>query len=71
MLRPISTSGAMIDGVEFPGSVDGMTVQIELSEGRLMPATMRWANNGQAGLQFGQPVNVDQLGPPIQRANRA
>jgi len=60
-IRNLSTGGAMIDGVEFPEDATGMKIAIELQEGRLIEATLRWAKEGQAGIQFAQPVSIERL----------
>jgi hypothetical protein len=54
----------MIDGIEFPSDAGGTEVRIELTEGRLVPATLRWAADGKAGIEFDRPVNLDQLNTP-------
>jgi diguanylate cyclase (GGDEF)-like protein len=67
-IRNMSATGAMIDGIELPdtadGTADGTAVRIELSEGRFVPATLRWAGDGRAGIEFAHPVNLDQLNGP-------
>ncbi|SOB86512.1 diguanylate cyclase (GGDEF) domain-containing protein [Sphingomonas guangdongensis] len=63
-IRNLSTTGAMIDGVEFSGEIDGTTVRIEVGEGRMVSGVLRWAVNGQAGVEFLEPINLDRLGPP-------
>ncbi|WP_298672955.1 EAL domain-containing protein [uncultured Sphingomonas sp.] len=60
-IRNISTTGAMIDGVDFPREAVGADVLIELIEDQLFPATVRWATNGRAGLQFAEDFDVERL----------
>ena len=60
-IRNLSTSGAMIDGLEFPGDAVGTALRIEIGEGRFVPATMRWASGGKAGIEFSQAINLDRL----------
>ncbi len=60
-IRNMSTTGAMIDGVEFPGNSGGTDVRIELTEGWFVPATLRWATDGRAGIEFAGAVNLDRL----------
>jgi diguanylate cyclase (GGDEF)-like protein len=66
-IRNISATGAMIDGVYFPPQAIGVDVQIELLEDQLFPATIRWADDGRAGLQFVQRFDMDRLNAPAQR----
>ena len=66
-IRNMSPGGAMIDGVTFPTDAVGMSLRIELTEGVFTPATLRWADDGRAGLQFAQIVAIEQLGPPAPR----
>ena len=69
-IRNMSTTGAMIDGIEFPSDAGGTAVRIELSEGRLVPATLRWATDGRAGIEFATPVNIEQLNAPKSKTVR-
>ncbi|HCB76878.1 MAG TPA: diguanylate cyclase [Sphingomonas bacterium] len=70
-IRNVSASGAMIDGIEFPAAMVGSTVKLELIEGDLITAELRWAQGEQAGLQFDQPFNLERLQQPAARARRA
>ena len=60
-IRNISATGAMIDGIEFGRDPGPLDVQIELLEGQMFPATLRWANDGKAGLEFAQHFNLERL----------
>ena len=60
-IRNMSTTGAMIDGVEFPEGAEGTDVLIELLEGRMFAAKLRWAKNGQAGLEFERQFDLARL----------
>ena len=51
----------MIDGIEFPGEPAGVDVMIELLEGQMFPATVRWAKDGKAGLEFAEYFNLERL----------
>ncbi|RDE07151.1 putative bifunctional diguanylate cyclase/phosphodiesterase [Sphingomonas aracearum] len=68
-IRNISSTGAMIDGIEFDGNEDvrEINVQIEVVENQLFDARLRWAKDGRAGLQFAQPINLDRLNGPATR----
>ncbi|MES2337763.1 MAG: EAL domain-containing protein [Pseudomonadota bacterium] len=63
-IRNLSVTGAMIDGIELPGDVAGTPVRIEIGEGRFVAATMRWAAEGRAGIEFAQPIDPTQLNAP-------
>ncbi|MFW2853017.1 PilZ domain-containing protein [Sphingomonas sp. TX0543] len=60
-IRNISAGGALIDGVDFPEEAVGADVLIELIENQLFPATIRWTNDGRAGLQFAEAFDVDRF----------
>ncbi|QDZ06719.1 EAL domain-containing protein [Sphingomonas panacisoli] len=60
-IRNISSTGAMIDGIEFPTEHVGFDVMIELLEGQMFPATVRWAKEGRAGLEFAEYFNLERL----------
>lgn len=66
-IRDISTGGVLIDGVDLPAEAVGFEMKIELFEGQMMPATIRWVDDGRAGLQFAYPIDVDQLIQSTQR----
>ena len=70
-IRNLSSTGAMIDGVELPDSADGTSLRIEIGDGRLVPATLRWASDGQAGIQFAQPIALERLSTPVSKIRRA
>ncbi|MBV8237147.1 MAG: EAL domain-containing protein [Sphingomonas sp.] len=61
-IRNISTTGALIDGVDFPAEAVGADVLIELLDNELFAATIRWASDGRAGLQFAEAFDIDRLG---------
>ncbi len=63
-IRNISSTGALIDGIEFPVDPEGVDVQIELLEGQMFPATVKWAKDGKAGLEFAQNFNLERLNAP-------
>lgn len=60
-IRNLSVSGAMIDGIEFPQKAIGMPIRIELIEGEMVGATVRWSRGGQAGVKFDRPFNPERL----------
>ena len=65
-IRNMSSAGALIDGIEFPPSAIGMPVRIELIEGQMFAASVRWSRGALAGVGFDQPFNLDRLAPPQQ-----
>ena len=65
-VRNVSSRGAMIEGVSFAETMVGSRLKIELLEGQMFEAELRWAHSGQAGLQFSEPFNLDRL--PVQPA---
>lgn len=69
-IRNLSISGAMIDGIEFRQKSIGMKLHIELVEGEMVGATLRWARGGQAGIKFDAPFNPERLNAPGQRGSR-
>jgi diguanylate cyclase (GGDEF)-like protein len=72
-IRNMSSSGVMIDGVDFPAEAVGVDVLVELLERQLFPATIRWADDGRAGLEFGAPFDMERLNtaPPRPAVRRA
>jgi len=60
-IRNISSTGAMVDGIEFTHDHIGIDVMIELLEGQMFPATVRWAKEGRAGLEFTEYFNLERL----------
>jgi len=69
-LRNISATGAMIDGVDFPDEAIGVDVLIELLENQLFAATIRWAHDGKAGLEFAENFNLERLNQPVRATQR-
>ena len=69
-IRNISSSGAMIDGLEVDGDAEGLDVLIELLEDQMFAARIRWARNGRAGLEFAETFNLERLNPGNARIRR-
>jgi len=63
-IRDISSTGAMIDGIEFGRNPEEVTLLIELLEGQMFPARVRWAKDGRAGIEFQDHFNVARLNSP-------
>nr|WP_245942031.1 EAL domain-containing protein [Sphingomonas gilva] len=59
-IRNLSATGAMIDGFDAAAGRD-VDVQIELLEDQLVPAKIRWAKDGKAGLQFVEQFDMERL----------
>nr|WP_254605222.1 EAL domain-containing protein [Sphingomonas bacterium] len=73
-LRNISTTGAMIDGIDLPAELVGVDCLIELIEDQLFSATVRWTDDGKAGLEFAEQFDLERLGAalkPVVRRNAA
>ena len=66
-IRDVSTGGVLIDGVDLPPESIGFEMTIELVDGQFVPATIRWIDDGRAGLQFAYPIDIDQLIQSTQR----
>ena len=69
-IRNISASGAMIDGIDVEGESAGLELTIELDDGVVVPARLRWAKDGRAGLEFDELVNLDRLTAPASKLRR-
>jgi diguanylate cyclase (GGDEF)-like protein len=57
-IRNIGSGGAMIDGVDL---VPGTELRIEIIPGETVPAHVRWARDGKAGLKFEEPIALARL----------
>ncbi|WP_375382775.1 EAL domain-containing protein [uncultured Sphingomonas sp.] len=65
-IRNISSSGAMVDGLDLDGfeladGAEGVEVLIELLEDQMFAATLRWTEGGRAGVEFAQQFNLERL----------
>jgi diguanylate cyclase (GGDEF)-like protein/PAS domain S-box-containing protein len=59
-IRNISQSGALVEGLwNVP---EGAVFTVQLSEGLLMQATCRWCDEDRMGVEFEQPLPVDNSG---------
>ena len=58
-IRDVSNTGAMIDG--FNGGEAGDEVMIELVEGQMFRARLRWMRDGRAGLEFAESFDPNRL----------
>ena len=59
-LRNISAGGAMVEsGRELP---EGEGVELDLSAGLRLAATVRWGHDGRIGLQFAKAFDLSRLG---------
>lgn len=65
-IRNISSSGAMIDGIEFGRNVEGAEVLIELVDGQMFAGTVTWNREGKAGIAFNEPFNMARLNAPVE-----
>ena len=69
-IRNISSTGAMIDGLQIDGDGEGLDVLIELLEDQMFAARIRWARDGRAGLEFAEAFNLERLNPATARIRR-
>ena len=63
-IRDLSSTGAMIDGIAFDTDATDTDVLIELVEGQMFAARLRWAKDGKAGMKFAEPFNLARLNAP-------
>jgi hypothetical protein len=66
-IRNMSSTGALIDGIDFGRGAEGLKMRIGIGEGQIVDAELRWSREGQAGVKFARPVALDRLGPPLPR----
>ncbi|MGN5374775.1 EAL domain-containing protein [Sphingomonas hankookensis] len=59
-IRDLSSTGALIDLVDFDDGAIGSTVRIDTGGGHWVAATVRWAEDGRAGLHFDHPIAVER-----------
>ncbi len=59
-IRDLSTTGALIDLVDFGETAIGSVVRIDTGGGHWAAATIRWAEDGRAGLHFDRPIVVER-----------
>jgi hypothetical protein len=69
-IRNISSTGAMIDGIEIDGEAIGLDLLIELIDSEMFPAKLRWAKDGKAGIEFARNFNLERLSQPAPRSIR-
>ncbi len=60
-LRNISPNGALIDGIDFGRNAQNLELLIELIEGQLFAARVRWNDGGRAGVEFAENFNLERL----------
>jgi diguanylate cyclase (GGDEF)-like protein len=59
-IRDLSATGALIDSVDFTESALGGVVRIDVGGGQWVAGTLRWAEDGRAGLHFEEPIVVER-----------
>lgn len=59
-IRDLSTTGALIDLVDFGEAMIGSVIRIDTGGGHWNAATVRWAEDGRAGLHFDRPIVVER-----------
>ena len=60
-IRNISSKGAMIEGIRFPDNAANLDLLIELIEGQMFSAKVKWSKNGQVGLEFAESFDMERL----------
>ena len=60
-IRNISATGAMIDGIDFGRDAANVDLMVELLEGQMFPAKVRWNEDGKAGIEFNEHFNLERL----------
>jgi hypothetical protein len=59
-VRNISATGALVEGLRnVPG---GTVFRIHLSDGHVVTATTRWAEEDRMGIEFSHPLELDETG---------
>ncbi len=61
-IRNISEGGVM--GNHLPDLVPGAEVHVRFEGGILVPAIVKWTENGLVGLAFVDPIILDRSGEP-------
>ena len=69
-IRNLSSTGAMVDGVDPDVTSVDSEVAIELLENEMMPARVRWVRDGKAGLEFFGLFNMERLATAPRRLLR-
>jgi len=59
IVRNVSAKGMMIK--TYSPVAAGTRISIELKQGELIDATVRWEKDGSAGVEFDQPIEVESL----------
>ncbi|KZE17109.1 EAL domain-containing protein [Sphingomonas hankookensis] len=59
-IRDLSSDGALIDLIDFDEAAIGTTLRIDTGGGQWVAATLRWAEDGRAGLHFDHPITVER-----------
>ena len=60
-IRNVSSTGALIDQVEFTEQMVGVRVLIELFQNEMHEAEVRWIGDQRAGVEFIEPISLDRL----------
>ena len=69
-VRDLSIGGMMIDNVDLPEEAIGHSMEVNLGDGEVITATVRWTKEGRAGLQFSRQIDIERLIQPPQRQRR-
>ena len=66
-IRNMSSSGALIDGINIDGEAVGVDVMLEVAEDMMVAARIAWAHDGRAGIAFNERIDLDRLNAPMSR----
>jgi diguanylate cyclase (GGDEF)-like protein len=66
-IRNMSSSGALIDGINIDGEAVGVDVMLEVAEDQMVAARIAWAHDGRAGIAFNERIDLDRLNAPMSR----
>ncbi len=61
LIRNISSTGAMIDGIDFGRNARDVSLLFELLEVQMFPARVKWSEDGRAGIEFVETFNMERL----------
>ena len=60
-IRNLSSTGALIDQVDFTEQMIGVRIMVEVFPNEMHKAEIRWIGDQEAGIQFIDPISLDDL----------
>jgi len=61
IVRNVSSNGAMIEGCILGNLNIGTNVSIDIFSGKALSATIRWSDNGKAGISFNKAIGQNSI----------